>query len=61
MPISYAIARRVAPMVDVVGSETYRGCMQRAAAVGDAVHLAGTGIADPESLVCSELRPVGEA
>ena len=45
-------------MVDVVGSKTYRGCMQCAAAV--AVYLAGTGTADPESVVCSELRRVGE-
>ena len=47
-------------MVDVVGSKTYRGCMQRAAAAGDAVHVAGTGFAGPESQVCSELRLVGE-
>ncbi len=47
-------------MVDVVGSETYRVCMQRAAAAGDAGCLAGTRIADPESQVCSELRLVGE-
>ena len=47
-------------MVDVVGSKTYRGCMQRVAAAGDAVHLAGTGIADTESQVCAELRLVGE-
>jgi hypothetical protein len=47
-------------MVDVVGSETDRGCMQRAAAAGDASYVAGTGIADPESQVCSELRLVGE-
>jgi hypothetical protein len=60
MPISYAMARRVAPMVDVVGSETYLGCMQREAAAGDAVHLAGTAIADSESRGCSELRLVGE-
>ena len=46
-------------MVDVVVGETYRGCMQRAAAAGDAVHLAGTVFADPESQVCSELRRVG--
>jgi hypothetical protein len=54
------MARRLAPMVDGVGSKTYRGFMQRAAAAGDAVHLAGTGIADPESQVCSEPRLVGE-
>ena len=47
-------------MVDVVGSGTFRGCVQRAAAAGDAGCLAGTGIADPESQVCSELRLVGE-
>jgi hypothetical protein len=47
-------------MVDVVGSKRDRGWMQLAAAAGDAVHLAGTGIADPESPVCSELRLVGE-
>jgi hypothetical protein len=46
-------------MVDVVWSKTYRGWMQRAAAAGDAVHLAGTGTADPESQVCTELRLVG--
>lgn len=48
-------------MVHVVGNKTHRGRMQRAAAAGDAVHLAGTGIADPESQVCSELRRVGES
>jgi hypothetical protein len=47
-------------MVDVVGSQTYRGRMQRAAAAGDAVRLAATGIADPASRGCAELRPVGE-
>lgn len=47
-------------MVDVVGSRTFRGRMQRAAAAGDAVHVAGTGFADPESQLCSELRLVGE-
>ena len=47
-------------MVDVVVGETYRGCMQRAAAAGDALRLAGTVFADPESQVCSELRPAGE-
>jgi hypothetical protein len=46
-------------MVDVVWSKTYRGWMQRSAAAGDAVHLAGTGTAKSESQVCSELRPVG--
>jgi hypothetical protein len=60
MPISYAVARRLTPMVDVVGSETHRGCMQRVVAAGDAVQLAGSGITDFESLVCSELRLVGE-
>ena len=47
-------------MVDDVVSKTCRSCDQRAAAAGGAVHLAGTGIADPESQVCSELRLVGE-
>lgn len=48
-------------MVHVVGTKTHRVRMQRVAAAGDAVHLAGTGIADPESQVCSELRLVGES
>jgi hypothetical protein len=60
MPISYAMARRLPPMVDVVGSEAYRGCMQHAAAAGDAVHLAFTCIADPVSQVGWELLLVGE-
>jgi hypothetical protein len=47
-------------MVDVVGSEAYRGCMQHAAAAGDAVHLAFTCIADPVSQVGWELLLVGE-
>ena len=47
-------------MVHVVGSKAHRGRVQRVAAAGDAVRLAGTSIADPESQVCSELRPVVE-
>ena len=47
-------------MVDDVVSRTCRSCDQRAAAAGDAVCLAGTGNAGPESQVCSELRRVGE-
>ena len=47
-------------MVYVVGTKTHLGRMQRAAAAGGAVRLAGTGTAAPESQVCSALRRVGE-
>ena len=53
-------ALEASPMVDVVGTKTHLGRMQRAAAAGDADCLAGTGIADPESQVGSALRPGGE-
>ena len=47
-------------MVHVVGNKTHRGRTQRVAAAGDAVCLAGTGNAGPESQLCSELWLVGE-
>jgi hypothetical protein len=46
-------------MADVVASATYRGCMERAAADGDAVRLAGTGVPGPESQVHPELQLAG--
>jgi hypothetical protein len=60
MPISYAVARRHTPMVDVVGSDTYRGCTQCGAAARAALHRACTKTASPVSQVCSGLRRLGQ-
>lgn len=51
---------RLRPKFVDVGRKAHRGYMQRAGATVDAVLLAGTGIADPEFQVCSELRLGGE-
>ena len=53
-------AMRLPPKVGDVGSRAHCGDLQRAAANGVAVRLAGTVFVDAESQVCSELRPVGE-